>query len=207
MDYSHLGEFWEQITLKDGTVIGKGRSKKLLWQRHLSPYFNKYELENKRIMDIGSNAGGNLIELAKFNPSLLVGVESSKFFFKQMKFVVENHGINCQLINKRIEDLPRNIKKFDLIFMLGTIYHWQSKACYQVLEYCKANSTRLIVSSQLNPNPVRCNVDWDLSKNGHIQLFKNAGFTSLKTIYEKTESDGWDALTNQWYFEALKETE
>ena len=71
-----LGDFWERIEFQNGVTVGKFRCKKNLWRDYLSHYIDKSSLSGKNVLDIGCNAGGNLIEIAKAEPARLVGLEA-----------------------------------------------------------------------------------------------------------------------------------
>lgn len=203
-----LGPFWEQIEFPNGTIVGPGRSKALLWKKYLSHYIGQEKLAGKSILDIGCNAGGNLVELAKNNPSRLVGVEANLDFHKQAVFVIDAFKINAEVKHYRVapnktpQDYADDLGTFDIIFLLGVIYHLNRDTNLNLLRYIKQNCHTCYFSSQLFASDKRTGVDWELTHAGHEALFREAGFTSLTTIYEKTDLDDWSGLTNQWYFEA-----
>lgn len=207
-----LGDFWESIEFPNGVVVGRGRSKLILWRDYLAPKIDKSTLMGKSILDIGCNAGGNLVELAQASPARLVGLESNDKFLKQAEFVLQQFRISAELIkykiqsNKTVRDYATDLGRFDVVFMLGVVYHLNRKTNLGVLRYIRENSERCYFSSQTfspdNMKSQRSNIDWDLTKEGHVGLFREAGFDDLKTIYEKKDSDNWQGLTNKWYFEA-----
>lgn len=205
---SELGDFWEHIDFPNGVSVGPGRNKSILWERYLSKSVEASNLEGKSVLDIGCNAGGNLVEIAKSKPSRLVGLEANTTFFNQAKFVVEEFQINADVFqykispNKSSSEYQADLGYFDVIFMLGVVYHLDRKTNVGILKYIKQNCQTSYFSSQLFSTDQRAGVDWELTKEGHLDLFKEAGFSDLKTIYEKKESDDWSGLTNQWYFEA-----
>ena len=86
--------------------------------------------------------------------------------------------------------------------MLGVVYHLNYETNLNILKYIRGNCKKCYFSSHLFSSGKRPNVDWEITKDGHLALFQDAGFQELITCYEKQESDDWSALTNQWYFEA-----
>jgi 2-polyprenyl-3-methyl-5-hydroxy-6-metoxy-1,4-benzoquinol methylase len=203
-----LGDFWERIEFPNGVTVGPGRNKEILWRDYLSNYIDKASLAGKSVLDIGCNAGGNLVEIAKAHPSRLVGLEANAVFYKQALFVVEQFGIEAEVRQYRItpekvaSDYVAELGQFDVIFLLGVIYHLNRKTNLGILRYIRDNCEHCYFSSQLFSSDKRHRVDWDLTREGHEELFREAGFSTFTTIYEKKSTDTWSGLTNQWYFEA-----
>lgn len=203
-----LGEFWERIDFPNGVSVGPGRCKEILWRDYLSPYIDKSSLSGKSVLDIGCNAGGNLVEIAKAGPSRLVGLEANLTFYNQALFVVKEFGVDAEIKQYRISpeklasDYAADLGRFDVIFLLGVVYHLNRAANLGILRYIRENCDSCYFSSQLFSSPKRDKIDWDLTREGHEELFRDAGFSEFHSIYEKKESDNWSGLTNQWYFEA-----
>lgn len=86
----------------------------------LRPHFN---LENKRVADIGCNNGYYLFRMQEDSPSALVGFDPSALYKTQFDFI--NHfaksAIKYELLG--VEHLPYYEEKFDTIFCLGVLYH------------------------------------------------------------------------------------
>lgn len=205
---SALGEFWERIEFPNGVTVGPGRNKEILYRDYLSPYIDKASMTGKSVLDIGCNAGGNLVEIAKANPARLVGIEANTTFYNQAIFVVEQFGIDAQVRQYRIapekvaSDYAADLGRFDIIFLLGVVYHLNRKTNLGILRYIRENCDTCYFSSQLFSSEKRHRVDWDLTRQGHQDLFREAGFNDFTTIYEKKDTDNWSGLTNEWYFEA-----
>jgi UDP-glucose 4-epimerase len=206
-----LGDFWERIDFPNGVTVGPGRNKEILWRDYLSHYIDKALLTGKRVLDIGCNAGGNLVEIAKANPAQLVGLEANTTFYNQALFVVEHFAIDAEVRQYRISqnkvasDYAADLGRFDVIFLLGVVYHLNRMTNLGILRYIRENCENCYFSSQLFSSERRHQVDWELTREGHEDLFREAGFTTFTTfttIYEKKDTDNWSGLTNQWYFEA-----
>jgi hypothetical protein len=142
-------------------------------------------------------------------PAQLVGLEANTTFYNQALFVVEQFGIDATVRQYRLapeksaEGYAADLGRFDVIFMLGLVYHLNRKANLGILRYIRNNCDTCYFSSQLVASKERPNVDWDVTEEGHAKLFREAGFETLTTtIYRKQDSDDWSGLTNQWYFEA-----
>lgn len=140
---AELGDFWEKINFPNGVSVGAGRNKEILWRDYLSTHIPPSTLAGKSILDIGCNAGGNLIEIAKAGPSQLVGLEANIKFYNQAKFVVDQFGIDASVRQYKIspdktpEEYATDLGKFDIIFMLGVVYHLNRTTNISILKYIK----------------------------------------------------------------------
>jgi 2-polyprenyl-3-methyl-5-hydroxy-6-metoxy-1,4-benzoquinol methylase len=208
-ELAELGKFWERIDFPNGKSVGPGRNKKILWENFLDPYVSMNGLKGKSILDIGCNAGGNLVELSRVEPKRLVGLEANDTFLRQAKFVMEQFDVNAEILKYKISpekteiDYASDLGEFDVIFCLGVIYHLDYRSNLEMLKYVRNNCRKCYFSTQLFSTEKRPNIDWSLTKNGTKALFLDAGFEFLVDIYEKKETDDWAGLTNQWYFEAV----
>ncbi len=86
----------------------------------LKPYF---DLEGKRVADIGCNNGYYMFRMLSQNPKELVGFDPSPLFRTQFDFI--NHFIRSPIRYELlgVEHLPLYEKRFDVIFCLGVLYH------------------------------------------------------------------------------------
>ena len=95
------------------------------WQSNLKynmlrPHFN---LEDKCVADVGCNNGYYMFRMLEDKPRKLVGFDPSAIFKTQFDFV--NHFIKSDIEYELlgVEHLEHYETKFDLIFMLGVLYH------------------------------------------------------------------------------------
>jgi len=86
----------------------------------LRPHFN---LEGKRVADIGCNNGYYLFRMQEDAPAKLVGFDPSALYKTQFDFI--NHFAKTKIIYELlgVEHLPLYEEKFDTIFCLGVLYH------------------------------------------------------------------------------------
>ncbi len=86
----------------------------------IRPFFN---LQNKKIADIGCNNGYYLFRMLEDKPTRLVGFDPSPLYKTQFDFI--NHFIKSDIVYELlgIEHLPFYHEKFDIIFCLGVLYH------------------------------------------------------------------------------------
>ncbi|NOQ31483.1 MAG: tRNA 5-methoxyuridine(34)/uridine 5-oxyacetic acid(34) synthase CmoB [Helicobacteraceae bacterium] len=86
----------------------------------LRPYFN---LEGKKVADIGCNNGYYMFKMLEDKPELLVGFDPSAVYKTQFDFI--NHYVKSDIVYELlgVEHLPSYETKFDTIFCLGVLYH------------------------------------------------------------------------------------
>lgn len=206
---NQLGPWWEDIDFGPGVKTGAGRNKHILWRDYLSRSIRPDEFTGQSILDMGCNAGGNLLELSRQGPSRLVGIDAHPPFIAQAEFVKAHFDLDCEIrqykftTTKTWLDYGRELGSFDIMFCLGIIYHLNRDTNVQILEYMRRYGKRSFCSTQIIGVEERPKVDWDVSREGTLDLARTAGFTDIKDIYVKKDSDNWAGLTNQWYFELL----
>ena len=186
----------------------------------LSSYIRPEQLFKKSVLDIGCNAGGNLIELAKYKPSTLVGIDHKEIYTRQTAFVLKQCGVDARVMRTSIshekvaKDYAQELGRFDVVFCLGVIYHLSArKTVVELLKYLHQNANLVIVSNQLiNPSGFskaakqRKYDHWSPStRAGVLDVVKEAGYSRCKDIYYEPHIKTWPQhLTNNWYFELLK---
>ncbi len=86
----------------------------------LAPYFN---LEGKKVADIGCNNGYYMFRMLAQKPEKLVGFDPSPLYMTQFDFI--NHFIKSDIIYELlgVEHAEHYEEKFDTIFCLGVLYH------------------------------------------------------------------------------------
>jgi len=86
----------------------------------LRPYF---DLKDKCVADVGCNNGYYMFRMLEDKPRKLVGFDPSAIFRSQFDFI--NHFIKSEIIYEMlgVEHLEYYESKFDMIFMLGVLYH------------------------------------------------------------------------------------
>ncbi len=95
------------------------------WQSNLKYNLleKHFNLENKIVADVGCNNGYYMFRMLKQNPKRLVGFDPSAIFKTQ--FDIVNHFVKSDIKYELlgVEHLEYYEHKFDMIFMLGVLYH------------------------------------------------------------------------------------
>ncbi len=84
-------------------------------------------LENRRILDIGSSNGYYMFKMAASNPLMVLGVEPQSSFYYQylaMQKFLNLDNVFCFPIPH--DELPRMERYFDTVFCMGVLYHRKS---------------------------------------------------------------------------------
>ncbi len=86
----------------------------------LRPHFN---LQGKRVADIGCNNGYYMFRMLEDQPKSLVGFDPSPLY--QLQFELINRFAKTNIVYELlgVEHLPFYEEKFDMIFCLGVLYH------------------------------------------------------------------------------------
>lgn len=86
----------------------------------LRPHFN---LQGKKVADIGCNNGYYMFRFLEDAPSKVVGFDPSALFKSQFDLI--NHYVKSDIVYELlgVEHLPYYEEKFDVIFCLGVLYH------------------------------------------------------------------------------------
>ncbi len=86
----------------------------------LRPHF---QLQGKRVADIGCNNGYYMLRMLEDQPESLVGFDPSPLY--KLQFELINHFARTPIVYELlgVEHLPFYEEKFDVIFCLGVLYH------------------------------------------------------------------------------------
>jgi len=185
------------------------------WQSNLKynllkPYFN---LRNKIVADVGCNNGYYMFRMLKEKPTKLVGFDPSPIFKTQ--FDIINHFIKSDIEYELlgVEHIEFYEHKFDMIFMLGVLYHRSDpistlKSLYKSLN----NNGEIIVDSFIIDGDEEVALTpkdrYAMIPNVYfiptINFFKNwlnrAGFKNIELI-EITTTDNIEQRVTNWTFE------
>jgi len=86
----------------------------------LEPHFN---LEGKKVADVGCNNGYYMFRMLKHKPASIVGFDPSALYKTQFDFI--NHFVKSEIKYELlgVEHFPFYEEKFDTVFCLGVLYH------------------------------------------------------------------------------------
>ncbi len=111
---------WRKGPFKIGSLYIDSEWRSNLKYELLEPYF---DLEGKRVADIGCNNGYYLFRMLEQKPISLTGFDPSALYYCQFLFLNRFIESNIEYELLGVEHLPFYGKKFDVVFCLGVLYH------------------------------------------------------------------------------------
>jgi len=185
------------------------------WQSNLKYNLLKphFELKNKIVADVGCNNGYYMFRMLKEQPKRLVGFDPSPIFNTQ--FDIVNHFVKSDIKYELlgVEHLEFYEHKFDMIFMLGVLYHRSDPiASLKSLYRAMNKNGEIIVDSFIIDGDDEVALTpkdrYAMIPNVYfiptINCFKNwmsrAGFVDIELI-EITTTDSSEQRVTNWTFE------
>ena len=200
---------WRKGPFKIGLLEIDSEWKSNIKYNLLRPYFN---LKNKCVADVGCNNGYYMFKMLEDNPKKIVGFDPSAIFKTQFDFI--NTFIKSDIIYEMlgVEHLEFYETKFDMIFMLGVLYHRSDPiASLKSLNRALNKKGEIIVDSfMIDGDEDVCLVPKDryaMIPNIYfiptVNCFKNwlsrAGFINIEVL-EITTTDYKEQRVTPWTF-------
>ncbi len=119
-----LKPWYQEVDFSNGVVAKSSHSTlsgEYAWQ-YIKPFLPN--LESKRVLDLGSNAGLFSIRCAQLGAKEVIGIEREAKHLRQCNFLKEYFKTkNVKFINSNLEDLPNmDIGKFDVVLAIAVLY-------------------------------------------------------------------------------------
>lgn len=170
---------WYQSIELDGMMTRRhGPSSIKLWKSIKAAL--PRNLEGKRILDLGCNAGHYSIQVALLGAKEVIGIELSELAYAQALFLKEyfesNHGLlNVKYMNENISDVDfKKLGYFDYIFALAILYHLDTYKGRKNVVKTFPNRNRIIkILTEIGDNIIVRN-----RKDNYDELFAKFGFKS-----------------------------
>ncbi|HXW03765.1 MAG TPA: TIGR04290 family methyltransferase [Vicinamibacterales bacterium] len=80
-------------------------------------------LDGRTVLDIGCNAGFYSIEMKRRGAGRVVGVDSDPRYLAQARLAAEISGVEIELRELSVYDLPILGERFDIVLFMGVLYH------------------------------------------------------------------------------------
>jgi SAM-dependent methyltransferase len=185
-----LKPWYQSITLDGLKTTSAKVSGEYFW-----PQIKKFlsaDLEGKRILDLGCNAGYYCMSSAFLNCKEVIGIESDNRFFKQAEFIKSYYE---NKLNKKFDNVKYihsdisfvnfdELGKFDYILAIAVLYHIGKHQFGKYTPKTMEEQTRII--------QILCNITDNIivrSRRGpknnmqhYDEIFLNFGFKNLSNI-------------------------
>jgi tRNA (mo5U34)-methyltransferase len=81
------------------------------------------DLTGNSVLDIGCNAGFYSIEMKRRGAERVVGIDSDPRYLEQARLAAQVHGVELELHQMSVYDVPDLQERFDLVLFMGVFYH------------------------------------------------------------------------------------
>jgi tRNA (mo5U34)-methyltransferase len=151
------------------------------------------DLRGKTVLDIGCNAGFYAIEMKRRGADRVVGIDSDPAYLAQARFAAEVSGVDIELAQLSVYELPRLGERFDLVLFMGVLYHLRHPLLALDLIHEHAASDLVVFQSMLRGTdqvaPVALDyLFWDQEQ------FEQPGYPRMHFVEHKYAGDP----TNWW---------
>lgn len=207
-----LGQWYHRIDLGGGVITPGDRNQSLtyaLYERFLPP-----DLTGLKALDLGANACGLSIELAKRGASV-TAIERADDSIEQARFVVNHLGLadRISIVKADVHEMVR-FGQFDIVACVGLVYHLRHPqlALDQLSHVAKSHlliSTQTTIGDALTLTSRGAkrgafSATWEPTEAAFEGMLISAGFRQVKLVSTKPhpgESPG-NILGNRSYFYA-----
>ena len=83
-------------------------------------------LKNKSIMDVGCGNGYYMFRMLRHSPSVVMGIDPGLLQVMQFWSVEKYVQSGMAVLPLSIQEMPKNLKCFDMVFSMGVLYHRKS---------------------------------------------------------------------------------
>lgn len=82
-----------------------------------------WDLHGRTVLDIGCNAGFFAIKMKQRGAARVVGIDSDPRYLAQARFAAEVTGVDIELRQLTVYEVPMLRERFDLVLFMGVLYH------------------------------------------------------------------------------------
>jgi tRNA (mo5U34)-methyltransferase len=189
-----LGDWFHNIDLagvKTAPQHFLGDYPSVLWGRLSSSL--PQDLSGKTVLDVGCNAGFYSIEMKRRGAARVVGLDTSDRYLSQARLAAEVCGAEIELRKLSVYDVAKLGEQFDIVLLMGVIYHLRHPLLALDLVWEHAARDLLIFQSmQRGSSDVEpLQEDYVFAETG---VFDKPGFPKLHFVERAYCNDG----TNWW---------
>lgn len=151
-----VDQYWEEVAQRiesreQGNVIAGDDEPYYIYKRKLSlDILKTIPVQGKEIFELGYGASGNLLELAKLNPSKISGADLSPTMNKLSKKRLANFpNLDLRLVTD--ENLPFEDKSMDYVFTITVLQHnTNEESLIKIInELCRISRDKIVISERI----------------------------------------------------------
>lgn len=151
------------------------------------------DLRGRSVLDVGCNAGFYTLEMKRRGAARVLGVDSNPRYLAQARFAADIAGLDIELRQLSVYDLPALGERFDLVLFMGVLYHLRHPLLALDILYEHAVGDTLVFQSMLRgAKDVRpLALDYDFKEAAH---FEDPGYPAMFFVEHQYAGDP----TNWW---------
>jgi tRNA (mo5U34)-methyltransferase len=107
------------------------------------------DLRGRTVLDVGCNAGFYAIEMKRRGADYVLGIDSDCRYLAQAAFAAEVAGIDVDLREMSVYQLPTLQSRFDIVLFMGVLYHLRHPLLALDILYEHAVGELLVFQSML----------------------------------------------------------
>ena len=164
---------------------------RLKWQ--LFAHAIPEDLRGRTVLDVGCNAGFYSIEMKRRGADYVLGIDSDPRYLAQAAFAAEVEGVEIDLRQMSVYQIPALGTRFDLVLFMGVLYHLRHPLLALDILHEHAVGDLLVFQSMLRGSSAVAPVDPDYPFEARDH-FDDPGYPRLHFIEHKYTGDP----TNWW---------
>ena len=151
------------------------------------------DLRGRTVLDVGCNAGFYSIEMKRRGADYVLGVDSDRRYLAQAAFAAEVAGVEIDLREMSVYQVPAIGARFDVVLFMGVLYHLRYPLLALDLLHEYVTRDLLVFQSMLRGSTEVPSVegDYDFSERDH---FDRPGYPKMHFIERRYAGDP----TNWW---------
>jgi tRNA (mo5U34)-methyltransferase len=151
------------------------------------------DLRGQTVLDIGCNGGFYAIEMKRRGADRVVGIDSDPAYLAQAAFAAQVCGVELELREMSVYELPRLGERFDLVLFMGVLYHLRHPLLALDLIHEHVTRDLLVFQSMLRGSDQVPAVEADYPF-AERAVFEQAGYPRMVFVEGKYAADP----TNWW---------
>ena len=151
------------------------------------------DLSGRTVLDIGCNAGFYAIEMKRRGADRVVAVDTDERYLAQARLAAELSGVDIELRQLSVYDVPTLREQFDITLFMGVLYHLRHPLLALDLIHDHVAGDLLIFQSMLRGPDEIAPVDRDYPFEAR-EVFDEPGYPLMYFVERRYASDP----TNWW---------